>query len=60
MSDVIIKQFDKSGLALLTDIRDDNYQKLYNFLEKEQDFFNKYFNLVNEEYFYKWPKDTLH
>lgn len=61
MNETIIKSFEKSGLALLTDLIDDNYGKTFHFLEKEQEyFFNKYFNLVNEEYFSKWPKDTLH
>ena len=61
MNEAIIKSFEKSGLSLLTDLRDDNYEIIFHFLEKEQEyFFNKYFNLVNEEYFSKWPKDTLH
>ena len=61
MNENIIKSFDKSGLALLSDLEGVNYKILYNNLEKEHEyFFNTYFKFVNNEYFKKWPKDTLH
>lgn len=61
MNEIIIKPFDRSGFALLSDIEDDAYINLYNDLEKEQEyFFNTYFRFVKNDYFKKWPKDTLH
>jgi len=46
MNEILIKPFDRSGIALLSDLKDNGYKYLFNELEKEQEyFFDKYFCL---------------
>jgi len=56
-----IKGFNRSGLACLTDLTSQEYQRLFKSLENCQDEFLKTtVPLINSDYFSKWPRDTLH
>lgn len=56
-----IEEFEKSGLANKSVLKNNNYLKLFYKLEKSQQNFLKKLSLINTHgYFIKWPKDTLH
>jgi SAM-dependent methyltransferase len=51
--------FDRSGLAVLSDLKNQEWKNLIAFLEKEQNFFtSQEFLFRSPEY--KWPRDPLH
>lgn len=56
-----IEQFENSGLARLSDLDNNLYRDLFTKLEKDQNiFFEKLESVTIDDYFKKWPKDTLH
>lgn len=55
-----IECFNYSGYALIEDLKNEEYQNLYNFLYQEQsNFLQKNKKLLESKYFEKWPKNTL-
>lgn len=56
-----IEQFENSGLARISDLNNNLYRELFANLENDQNiFFEKLQSVTIDDYFKKWPKDTLH
>ena len=57
----LIQEFEKSGLAKNADLNNKIYADLFTQLENEQKIFlERSKSIINDKYFDKWPKDTLH
>ena len=61
MKNYFIEQFEKSGLAKISDFNSESYYELFTKLEDcQKNYFEKLQSISTEDYFKKWPKDTLH